>query len=214
MLLMSETSIGGPDGSLPATLWTDILGARDPAKSRASLERLIDRYWKPVYFFIRRRGSTIEDAKDLAQGFFADLLERAAIERADPSRGRFRSWLLTCLRHFLADAGDKARAAKRGGVIGSIDAAEPEYARELPAAGPTPEELFHRKWATDLLKEAIASLEEKWRTALRDPAADPRRAYDARAALRRALLERIRDTVGSAHEAEEELAELLRDFSG
>ncbi len=148
---MSETSLGGPDGSIPATLWTDILGARDRAKSRAALERLIDRYWKPVYFFIRRRGATIEDSKDLAQAFFADLLERGAIERADPSRGRFRSWLLACLRHFLADAGDKARAAKRGGLIASLDAAESDYARDVPSAGPSPDEAFHRKWAMDLL---------------------------------------------------------------
>jgi RNA polymerase sigma-70 factor (ECF subfamily) len=213
---MPETSIGGPGGALPDTLWTEVLRAGgDTPRAKAALERLVSRYWKPVYFFLRRRGTGVEDAKDLTQAFFADLLERGAIAQADPARGRFRSWLLACLRNFAADQADKARAARRGGEARFVAAdAESEYVRDLPSEGPTPEEAFHRKWAMDLLREAIASLDEKWRSLLKDPNADPRRAFEARAALKQALLARIRDTVGSAREAEEELRELLRDFSG
>jgi len=207
--------MGGPGGAIPETLWTEVLGARasDPDRARASLSRLIERYWKPVYFFVRRRGAAIEPAKDATQAFFADLLERGALERVDPARGRFRSWLLACLRHFLADQSDRAHAAKRGAPTFSLDAAESEYARDLPADGPGPDDAFHRKWAMDLLRDAIQSLDPKWRDILRDPSADPRRAFEARAALKQALLARIRETVATPREAEEELRDLMRDFS-
>jgi RNA polymerase sigma-70 factor (ECF subfamily) len=215
--VVSETSIGGPASRIPETLWTDVLGARasDPERARAALARLIERYWKPVYFFVRRRGRSIESAKDLTQAFFADLLERDALSRVDPQRGRFRGWLLACVRNFLADASDRARAQRRGGCVTgfSLERAESEYLRDVPDAGATPEQAFHRKWAMDLLREAIESLDEKWRTLLRVSGADPRRTYEARAALRQALLARIRATVDSPREAEDELRELLRGFS-
>ncbi|MBI2931088.1 MAG: sigma-70 family RNA polymerase sigma factor, partial [Planctomycetes bacterium] len=212
-----ETSIGGQANALPETLWTQIseAGTRDPERARAALSRLIERYWKPVYFFVRRRGASVEDSKDLTQGFFADLLERCAITRVDPARGRFRSWLLACLRHYLSDESDRARATKRGGLAQTLplDGAESEYRDDATS----PEEAFHRAWATDLLREAIASLDERRRALLearaRGEPADPRRVFEARAALKQALLARLRDTVGSAREAEEELRDLQRDFS-
>lgn len=207
--------MGGPGGAMPDTLWTEVLRAgSDSTGARAALERLIARYWKAVYVFVRRRGRGVEDSKDLTQAFFVDLLERHSVARADPERGRFRSWLLACLRNFLSDQADRSRAAKRGGGLPgmSLDGAESEYLREFPSDGPTPEEAFHRKWATELLKEALASLSAKWRSILEDPAADPRRAHEARAALREAILGRIRETVGSAREAEEEMRDLMRGF--
>jgi RNA polymerase sigma-70 factor (ECF subfamily) len=219
---MSETSIGGSAGALPETLWTEVLSARgtDPERARAALSRLIERYWKPVYFFVRRRGAAVERAKDQTQAFFLDLLERSALDRVDPARGRFRAWLLTCLRNFLADQADRDGAAKRGGgaVLFSLEGAETEYLRDLPSEGPGPEEVFHRKWAMDLLREAVEALDAKWRALIlaqnRGESVDARRAFEARAALRQALLARLRGTVASARDADEELRDLLRDFGG
>jgi len=220
--VVTETSIGGPGGALPETLWTEVLSARgtDPERARAALSRLIERYWKPVYFFVRRRGAAVERAKDRTQAFFLDLLERSALDRVDPARGRFRSWLLTCLRNFLADQADHDGAAKRGGgaALFSLEGAETEYLRDLPGEGPGPEEVFHRKWAMDLLREAVEALDPKWRALIlaqnRGESVDARRAFEARAALRQALLARLRGTVASAQDADEELRDLLRDFGG
>jgi RNA polymerase sigma-70 factor (ECF subfamily) len=210
-----ETQIGAGGASFPETCWTDVLGARDAG----ALQRLIERYWKPAYFFIRRRGASIEDAKDLTQAFFAAILEREALARVERGHGRFRAWLLACLRNFLSDQSDRARAERRGGgrLPASIDAAESEYARDVPGEGPGPEETFHRKWALDLLRAALETLDPKWRGLLqadgRGEPVDPRRRFDARRALREALLSLIRPTVASEREAEEELRELLRDFA-
>jgi len=148
---MAETSIGGPAGALPETLWTEVIAVRtaDPARAREALSALIARYWKPVYFFIRRRGASVEDAKGPHPGLLRRSPGPPGRGRADPALGRFRNWLLACLRNFLADASDKARAAKRGGGAAalSLEGAESEYLRDLPADAPGPEEAYHRKWA-------------------------------------------------------------------
>lgn len=210
-----ETQMGDGGASFPETCWTDVLGARDAV----ALERLVTRYWKPAYFFVRRRGASVEDAKDLTQAFFASMLERSALDRVERGHGRFRAWLLACLRNFLSDESDRRRADRRGGgrAPASLDSAESEYLRDLPGDAPGPEEAFHRKWALDLLRAAIETLEPKAREILqadsRGEAVDPRRRFDARRALRDSLLALIRPTVANEREAEQELRELLRDFS-
>jgi len=106
-------------GAFPTTHWSAVLAAADPTAPAASraLEELCRVYWQPAYAFCRWRGSNPEDARDLTQAFFADLLTKGSLERADPARGRFRSYLLGSLKHFLADEHDRAQARKRGGGI-------------------------------------------------------------------------------------------------
>src|SRR4030095_7699027 len=99
------------------THWSAVLSAGQPDSSRApqALEKLCQAYWKPLYSYVRRQGHGPADAQDLTQAFFARFLEKNLWSRADPQKGRFRSFLLTVLRHFLADERDRVRTVKRGG---------------------------------------------------------------------------------------------------
>src|SRR5712671_1128247 len=97
------------------THWTVVLSARDGSSS-AALDTLCRTYWYPIYGFIRRSGHASADAEDLTQGFFAHLLEKNALRTVGQEKGKFRSFLLASLRHYLADQSDRARAQKRGGA--------------------------------------------------------------------------------------------------
>lgn len=156
-----DTAIGGPKRGFQSTLWTDVLSAKDPSAPgrREALQRLIETYWKPVYLFIRRKGNDREIAKDLAQGFFAALLERNFLQYVQRDRGKFRTFLLTALEHFLADEHDRDQALKRGGgrQAVSIDFASAEAAMRSPAADP-PDHLFRRDWALRVLAQALETL--------------------------------------------------------
>jgi RNA polymerase sigma-70 factor (ECF subfamily) len=118
-------------------------------------------YWHPVYAYIRRRGYNWDQSQDLTQGFFALLLEKKYLADADRRRGRFRSFLLAAITHFLANEWDHAQALKRGGghVLVSIDLIEAEnwYVPEAVEAA-TPESLFERRWALSLLENVLARL--------------------------------------------------------
>jgi len=107
-----DTAIGGPKKEFQSTLWTVVLAAKDPASKdrRDALQKLIESYWKPVYLFIRRRGNDRETGKDLAQGFFTALLERNFLQYVQRDRGKFRTFLLTALEHFMADEHDRTPA--------------------------------------------------------------------------------------------------------
>jgi RNA polymerase sigma-70 factor (ECF subfamily) len=126
------------------------------------LERLCRDYWYPLYAFARRQGLDREEAGDLVQGFLADLIERRDLTKADPSRGRFRSFLRTACSHFLSHARDHDRALKRGGgrtpVSIDLQDAEGRYINE-PAHDLTAERLFERRWALVLLGHVLARLE-------------------------------------------------------
>lgn len=146
------------------THWSTVLAAGDSAApgSREALERLCQTYWFPLYAFIRRAGYPPEDAKDLIQGFLLYLLERQVIHKARPDLGRFRSFLLGCLKNYLAQQRDLARAAKRGGrsQFLPLDAAGAE--RQLwaePATELSPETLFDRKWGVTVLAQALQAVE-------------------------------------------------------
>jgi len=119
-----------------------------------------------LYEFARRRGYSAADAADVTQGFFTSLLETDFLQRADPKRGRFRSFLLTAFKRFLSGERDHDTALKRGGgiTIWSLDTAEAEskYAAE-PADHRTPERLFERRWAIVLLDRVLQLLEEEFR---------------------------------------------------
>lgn len=140
-------------------------GLSDTPRAAAALEQLCRDYWHPLYHFIRRRGYTPADAQDLTQEFFARLLARHAVAQANPDRGRFRSFLLASLKHFLADEWDKASAQKRGGdrVI-PLDFASEEsrLARESAETG-TPETAYERRWAMALLERVYRRLADEFR---------------------------------------------------
>ena len=134
--------------------------ARSP-QSAAALEKLCRTYWPPLYAFIRRQGHTEEDAQDLTQEFFARLLERNEFESVDPRKGKFRTFLLAALTHFLSNQRDRDRAAKRGGgqKIISLDEIKSEQLRHLePASDLSPDKLFDARWAMTVLEQALTEL--------------------------------------------------------
>jgi DNA-directed RNA polymerase specialized sigma24 family protein len=153
--------------AFPATHWTVVLAARGSQDTQAgiALENLCRAYWYPLYAFIRRQGYDAPDAQDLTQGFFARLLEKDYLADVDRRKGRFRSFLLAAIKHFLADERDKASAQKRGGgqVPISLDAqaAEDRFRLE-PAHELTPEKLFERRWASSLLGKAFDRLAQDY----------------------------------------------------
>ncbi len=160
---MVETSTGGENVRFQATLWTTILRARDGGgeEARAAMGRLIERYWKPLYFFARRRGLDVEQAKDAAQAFFERAIEKDFLQGVAPEKGRFRSWLLAAMSHFLSDARERERALKRGG--GKVLPLDVESAeRQLASAVDPPERLFARAWATEVLNRAMGRLRGEW----------------------------------------------------
>jgi len=150
------------------THWSVVLtaGRSDTTRARAALARLCQTYWYPLYAYVRRRGYSGVDAEDLTQGFFAQLLERQSLASADPSRGRFRSFILTTMNHFLATEREKARAQKRGGgaPILSLDLAAAERRYDLePADDSSPDKVFDKQWALALLNEVVSRLENEYR---------------------------------------------------
>src|SRR6266849_3103302 len=150
------------------THWSVVLAARDMAspEAEAALAELCRAYWYPLYAYVRRKGHSLEDAQDLTQSFFARLLEKNYVAQADRERGRFRTFLLAALTHFLADEWDKARRLKRGGGQGiiSFDAfsAEERYRLE-PIDQLDPAQLYERRWVTTLFDKVLARLEQEFR---------------------------------------------------
>jgi RNA polymerase sigma-70 factor (ECF subfamily) len=150
----------------PTTHWSVVVAAGESAETGANLalERLCRDYWQPVYAFVRRSGVNPEDARDLTQGFFADLLRGDSLERANPARGRFRSYLLGALKHFMADEYDRSQALKRGGGMEfvPIDAmlAESRYGLEL--ASESAPAAYDRAWALAVLDRALTRLREEF----------------------------------------------------
>ena len=151
----------------PATHWTDIVASRGEGSAAAgeALNRLCTSYWYPIYAYIRRKGHSDADAKDIAQGFFHHVLERNLLGSADRTKGKFRSFLLGALNYFLANLYEFERAQKRGGgaVLISLDdkTGEERYALE-PVDDLSPEKLFERRWALDLHDQAILHLREDY----------------------------------------------------
>jgi RNA polymerase sigma-70 factor (ECF subfamily) len=147
-----------------------VVRAGDPSAraAREALAELCASYWYPVYAFIRRQGHEPDHAQDLTQAFFGHLLEKGTLATADPSRGRFRSFVRTACAHFLADQRDRGRARKRGGdqVVLSIDArdAEGRYLRE-PAHNLTAERLFERAWVLTVLQHVFERLGQEYEEA-------------------------------------------------
>ena len=155
-------------GDFATTHWSLVLaaGGGDP-RSREAFAQLYQAYWYPLYAFIRRHGHGPEDTQDLLQEFFTCLLEHRSLAKADPGKGRFRSFLLACLRHFLTHEPDRLQAQKGGGGRPpvSLDAALAEQRYGLEPADPaSPEANFERNWALALLEQVLARAREEQRT--------------------------------------------------
>lgn len=160
----------GSARTFATTHWSVVLAVKhgDASEALTALERLCRTYWHPLYSFLRRQGRSPHDAQDLTQAFFAHLLQRSFLENVAPRKGRFRSFLLAALKHFLSDEWDKARAEKRGGgqTFISLDDhdAEELYLLEPDMEAPA-EKIFERRWALTLLAQALARLREEFASA-------------------------------------------------
>jgi RNA polymerase sigma-70 factor (ECF subfamily) len=162
-----EDSVLPKDGSFCPTHWTVVLaaGSADSVAARDALEKLCRAYWPPIYAFIRRQGHNPHDAQDLTQGFFARLLEKNSFAEADRAKGRFRSFLLGALKHFLANEWDKANALKRGGgqTLIPIDVASVETTCGFePADHTMADKAFERRWALTLLDQVLRRLRQEY----------------------------------------------------
>jgi RNA polymerase sigma-70 factor (ECF subfamily) len=150
----------------PTTRWTLVVAAGDPHRkeARSALVSLCENYWYPLYAYLRRRGYPAHEAQDLTQNFFIRVLESRYLDRADPEKGRFRSFILSSLKFFVADQEDHDRAQKRGGgavVPLEFSSGEQRYQRE-PAHDETPERIFERRWALAVLDRVVQKLREEF----------------------------------------------------
>jgi RNA polymerase sigma-70 factor (ECF subfamily) len=149
------------------TRWSVVLAAigQPSAQSELALAQLCQKYWYPLYAYVRRRGHAPEDARDLTQDFFATLLEKNYLARADRQRGRFRTFLLTAINNFLHHQHERASTLKRGGgrhfVSWEQVASEDGYALE-PANTLSPERIFEKRWAVTLLEQVLARLRQEF----------------------------------------------------
>lgn len=152
-----------PSGGFRTTHWSAVLlaGRDSMPDAQAALEDLCRTYWYPLYAFVRRKGKNHEDAQDLVQGFFGQLLSRRDLADVHPDKGRFRTFLLAALSHYLANEWHRAHALKRGGAteVVALEATDPEgrYLRE-PASDASPEVIFDRAWANQLLSTVLSRL--------------------------------------------------------
>jgi RNA polymerase sigma factor (sigma-70 family) len=149
------------------THWSVVLAATDPTdtSARTAMEELCNRYWYPLFAYIRRQGTDATEAEDLTQGFFEHLLQRERLAQANQSRGKFRTFLLAALQNYLNDQRDRSRRVKRGGraTIVSWDAQEAEQRYRLePVDNVTPEVMFDRRWAVTTLARVRQRVREEF----------------------------------------------------
>jgi RNA polymerase sigma-70 factor (ECF subfamily) len=212
-----------PADDFRTTHWSMVLGAGRPdgQEAAAALAQLCERYWFPLYVYVRRRVGDVSEAQDLTQEFFARLLENNVLAAASRERGRFRGFLLTAMKNFLANEWDKAKAQKRGGgrrpLPLALDAAESRLSFE-PAHDLTPERLYERQWALTLLELVVNRLEAEYvasgkvrQFALLKPALTGSRAaldYHSTAVELEMSEEAVRQ---AAHRLRRRYRELLRD---
>lgn len=160
---MTDTASPATTATFHTTQWTRVLASRgDSPESQAALGDLCGAYYGAVFAFIRRSGREEDAARELTQEFFARLLARQGLDTVVQGRGRFRSFLLGAVKHFLADMGDRARAAKRGSGTAPLPLGvetDTSPGLEVPdATAPDPEREFDRKWALTVLDRALAAL--------------------------------------------------------
>jgi RNA polymerase sigma-70 factor (ECF subfamily) len=168
-----QTAAPGSNAWFVTTRWSLVGSAREPEGpgSQEALEALCRAYWYPLYAYVRRLGHAPADAQDLTQGFFAQLLGKHWLDRADRERGRFRTFLLVALKRFLANEHDRAHTAKRGAGNPHLpldtELAERQYGTE-PAAGVPADRVYERRWALTLLDRTLGRLRREYTQAGRE----------------------------------------------
>jgi DNA-directed RNA polymerase specialized sigma24 family protein len=162
----SRESVAATPRIFATTHWSVVLaaGESDPVPARRALETLCRAYWYPIYVYVRRKGHGPDDAQDLTQEFFAQFIAKELLRLADRDKGRFRTFLLATLDHFLAREWNRAHRQKRGGqfTFVSLDQPSPEECYRLePVDNETPEKNFSKQWALAVLQNALAALEKE-----------------------------------------------------
>jgi len=162
--LSDRTAIGGSRRTFETTCWSRIGLVRtcDPNIRRSVLNDLIYAYWKPVYWYLRQRGYTNERAKDLTQGFFSEiLLGRDLVPKADPSKGRFRTFLLAALNRYVSNEHRRENAKKRK-APNAVESFDAEHVPEMPSEqlGGTPEQAFDYVWASLMLDDVLSEVKK------------------------------------------------------
>jgi RNA polymerase sigma factor (sigma-70 family) len=155
-----------PQGAFLTTRWSRVVLAGDAGhpEAHAALSSLCEDYWRPLYYFARRKGHPPEDAEDLTQGFIMGLLESGGLARADPERGRFRTFLLAAFCHYLANQERDRTALKRGGGLAwrSLDEDPEAGFHQVAVDTMTPERLYERTWALALLERVMVKLRAQY----------------------------------------------------
>jgi len=158
------------DSSFASTRWTVVRQAADSQTAsqhaRSALSELCQIYWRPVYVFLRRQGISQHDAQDLTQGFFAELIDSRAYTRADPMKGRFRSFLLGTVKHFVTHARGRDRAQKRGGGNTPVQLNEAALSEAETYASRckdwSADGIFDREWAASVARQALDRLAQEY----------------------------------------------------
>ena len=170
--MSADTRIGGPSGKFPATRWSAIVAARsdDPRERARALDSILAGYWKPIYKYLRIRwNKSNEDAKDLTQEFFTQLIEKQYLLDFDPEKSRLRTFLRVCVDHFVANQAKAAKRLKRGGdalhVSLDFEGAEAEFIRAssalpLSATPDSFDEYFEKEFVRSLFSAAVAELRD------------------------------------------------------
>lgn len=164
-----KTSVQHSGVAFTTTHWSVVLEAQGESPSaQEALEKLCRTYWRPIFAFLRRQGLPLEEAEDITQGFFAQLLERRSLDAVRKERGRLRSYLLGALKYFLVDEQRRAMAIKRGSGLRPIPLEELRADQRLemePADPITPEMVYERRWALTVLERVLSRLKDEYRTA-------------------------------------------------
>jgi len=164
------------------THWSVVLAAatRDSPTAHDAQAKLCATYWYPLYAYARRQGRSSHEAEDLIQAFFALVLEKEYLQGTAPEKGRFRTFLLVCLKRFMAKEWQRTRAQKRGGGISIMPmdfrAADERYRLE-PAHVTTPERIYERRWALTVLESALTQLADEMREAGKERVFDTLKIY-------------------------------------
>jgi RNA polymerase sigma factor (sigma-70 family) len=161
----------GQKGAAPFTTthWSVVVEAQgESPAAQDALEKLCRIYWRPIYSFVQRQGIGLEEAKDVTQGFFADLLEHRSLTAVRKEKGRFRSYLLGALKHFLADERRRAMAIKRGKgqrLIPLEELSFDEWVEMEPADPVTADQIYERRWASMVLERVLSRSKDEYRAA-------------------------------------------------
>lgn len=211
------------DARFAATSWTNVIAAQQGGspEAEAALEKLCRTYWYPLYAYLRRKGNDSHRAQDLTQEFLYRLIRENYLGAADRRRGKFRSFLLAALNHFVSNQRDYERAVKRGGRVNFVslddDQSETRFLRE-PSSDLSPEKIFERNWFLALFEEALARLRQEQLAAGRQEVFDQLKQFvveDAESGEYRAIAPKVNMTPNAVavtvHRLRERYKRLVQD---